>query len=374
MLITIKTLQQQTFKIDINPEDTVKRLKEKIAEDKRGEYKPDNQKLIYAGKILEDGKTVGEYKIEEKSFVVVMLTKGAQPSSTASTSSTAAAAPASEKPTEPKTSPVVQPTEKVESAAEPAKEPVTEETASTVTPDIEPIATDESEVSSAESTLVTGPDYEKVVTQIMGMGFDREQVVRALQASFNNPDRAVEYLCCGIPDVPAPTTDNPPVGQAPINPAPPPAATTTTTTTTSNPQSQSSSDDPLAFLRNYPQFHHMKQLVQRDSSLLPSYLQQIQQSNPQLIQLITENQPRFVQMLNEPDVPGDEVTPPPQAGAPEGAHYIQISVEERQAIDRLKQLGFPEEQCVQAYFACENNEELAANFLLSQDYDDEDHS
>ena len=54
----------------------VKALKEKI-ETERGKdnFPVSGQKLIYAGKILQDDTPIKDYKIDEKNFVVVMVSK-----------------------------------------------------------------------------------------------------------------------------------------------------------------------------------------------------------------------------------------------------------------------------------------------------------
>ncbi|OWF35562.1 UV excision repair protein RAD23 homolog B-like [Mizuhopecten yessoensis] len=401
MLITVKTLQQQSFKVEVDSEESVKVLKEKIEAEKGKEGFPANgQKLIYAGKILEDDKKVADYKIDsEKSFLVVMVTKP-KAAAAAAKPETAAAAPAPA----PAPAPVVV---EVTPPAPPAEQPKPEQEKMEVSPTSPPpttattttasategtASTTESSTAaasvSAESTLVTGQAYENMVAEIIGMGFEREQVVRALRTSFNNPDRAVEYLLTGIPEFPA----EPP---APVPPAPaqttapatatatapataPAPGTTTSGSVTSNPTPQGE-EDTLAFLRTQPQFNHMRRLIHQNPSLLPQLLQQIGQSNPQLLQLISRNQERFIEMLNEPV--GDEEQAEggglPGAGgapgaSPMGQGYVQVTPQEKEAIERLKALGFGEGMCIQAYFACEKNEELAANFLLSQGFDDDD--
>merc|ERR1719494_1728589 len=64
-------------------------------------------------------------------------------------------------------------------------------------------------ITSAESQLVTGSQYEAMVTELIQIGFERPQVVAALRRSFNNPDRAAEYLMSGEP---LPEEDEPMVG------------------------------------------------------------------------------------------------------------------------------------------------------------------
>lgn len=44
------------------------------------------------------------------------------------------------------------------------------------------------------NNLVLGENYNQTITDICNMGFAREEVLKAMQAAFNNPDRAIEYL------------------------------------------------------------------------------------------------------------------------------------------------------------------------------------
>uniref|UniRef100_A0A8C5YQS5 UV excision repair protein RAD23 n=3 Tax=Marmota TaxID=9992 RepID=A0A8C5YQS5_MARMA len=387
----------------------VKALKEKIESEKGKDAFPvAGQKLIYAGKILNDDTALKEYKIDEKNFVVVMVTKPkavttpapapTQQSSSATTttvsSSTATAVTQAPTPTPalaPTSTPASITPATTTASSEPAPTSATQQEKAAEKPVETPAATSPTSTDStsgdasrsnlfedATSALVTGQSYENMVTEIMSMGYEREQVIAALRASFNNPDRAVEYLLMGIPgDRESQAVVEPAQAAgtgAPQSSAVAAAAATTTATTTT----ASSGGHPLEFLRNQPQFQQMRQIIQQNPSLLPALLQQIGRENPQLLQQISQHQEHFIQMLNEPVQEsggqggggGSGSGGIAEAGSGH-MNYIQVTPQEKEAIERLKALGFPEGLVIQAYFACEKNENLAANFLLQQNFDED---
>jgi UV excision repair protein RAD23 len=46
----------------------------------------------------------------------------------------------------------------------------------------------------AADRIVSGPALQSAIASMTEMGFDKDLVQRAMKASYNNPDRAVEYL------------------------------------------------------------------------------------------------------------------------------------------------------------------------------------
>ncbi|EEB05916.1 Rad23 Rhp23 [Schizosaccharomyces japonicus yFS275] len=367
MQLTFKNLQQQKFVVpDVDPKTTVLEVKQKIKEQQG--YEVERQKLIYSGRILADDKTVEEYDIKEKDFIVCMVSR----------------APASKVKTEQKTE------EKKQSTTESTPLNTTSTSPKTPAPESVPEQTQPAAVAAAptaapivgDSSLVLGAQRNAVIDNMVEMGYERSQVELAMRAAFNNPDRAVEYLLNGIPEsvrqaqeqeqaaaaaaATAATNATAASGNAaPANSTQPAAPGNLFEQAAAHAQGEeesgASGEDPLGFLRELPQFQQLRQIVQQNPQMLEGILQQIGESNPALAQIISQNPEAFLQLLAE-GVDGEGVLPP-------GTIQIEITPEENQSIERLCQLGFDRNIVIQAYLACDKNEELAANYLFEHGHE-----
>eukprot|EP01103_Thecamoeba_quadrilineata_P003630 TRINITY_DN13390_c0_g1_i1.p1 TRINITY_DN13390_c0_g1~~TRINITY_DN13390_c0_g1_i1.p1 ORF type:complete len:378 (-),score=108.36 TRINITY_DN13390_c0_g1_i1:2-1135(-) len=373
MKITIKTLNSQTFPVDVEKTDSVLSLKQKIEEVVKSDIS--SQKLIFMGKILEDKSLIQDYNINENDFLVLMISKKTQPKTTsAATQPSTAQTPVN--PTPPQTTSTATPTasSQTTTSSAPAHLP-----APSQAPAPQSQSTPESTAGAYEAaatTLVTGQAYEEMVGRLVELGFERAAVVQALRASYNNPDRAVEYLTNGIPDVAM--NDAPEEGpSAPSQPSAPTSAPAPTPSQppASSPQGGRTPTRPSGIfdpLRNHPQFNLLRQTIQQQPTLLQPILQQLITSNPDLLGLINQHQEEFYRLLNEPvGPPGAQGQGGQGQGGPGGPQYIQVTPEEKEAIDRLESLGFDRSIVIQAYFACDKDEALTANYLCENRFDDD---
>ncbi|GMT13482.1 hypothetical protein PFISCL1PPCAC_4779, partial [Pristionchus fissidentatus] len=118
----------------------------------------------------------------------------------------------------------------------------------------------------------------------------------------------------------------------------------------------------IAILRGMPEFEEMRRVVRANPSILPEILQQLGAVNPDLLQSIQEDPAALAAVLNEPEQGGD-----PEADLrSRGVARINVTPEENAAIKRLEAMGFPSALAVEAFFACDKNEDLAVNYIIQR--------
>ncbi|XP_035816230.1 probable ubiquitin receptor RAD23 isoform X1 [Zea mays] len=375
MKVSVKTLKGSSFHIEVDPTDKVADVKKVIESiQEQASYPADQQVLIHQGKVLKDDTTLEENQVVENNFLVIMLRQNKGSSSAAPAKVTANQAPSTQ--TVPATPPQT-------SAAPDAPAPIAP--AATATASAAPavaVSTEADSYGQATSNLVAGSNLEGTIKSILEMGggtWDRDTVLRALRAAYNNPERAVEYLYSGIPEqmeVPAPPPSSQPVD--PVQAVQPAQAGPNANPLDLFPQSlpndsANANTGNLDVLRNNSQFQNLLGLVQANPQILQPLLQELRKQNPRVMQLIQENQAEFMRLISEP-LEGDEENEMMLDQMADATETIAVTPEENEAILRLEGMGFDRALVLEVFFACNKNEQLAANYLLDHmhEFDNDD--
>lgn len=103
------------------------------------------------------------------------------------------------------------------------------------------------------------------------------------------------------------------------------------------------------FLLNSPEFQSIRTILRQDPNELEPLMSQLSTSNPELFNLIKSNLDEFLAVIGLRRSPEEQV---------------EISQSEQSDVKELCELGFDEDDVLEAYLACDKNKELAASYLF----------
>ena len=329
MKVVVKTLKQVQYNVEISSEkSTILELKKEI--EKLYGFDSYTLKLLFNGKLLEDSKTLKEYNIKEDSNLIIMNSK-------------------------------VKPI----NIGCPSKTDIYIKNEETKKEEIYKKSTDSKKNDCKKSSEIkqqtlNEDNFTQQLNSLVDMGFDRQKANAAIKAASGQIDKAIEYLYNGIPE-----------GIGNIDSA------QGESVGNNEKENHEEDTDPVKKVASIA-----KVICHNNAGLLPRILQSIEQNDPDLMNYIKEREEEFKTYLEQPITDNDrriyqEYQQQIGLSGLRGINQRSISEqrqirlnltsEDREVINRLKDLGnFSEADVIQAYIACDKNEELTANYLFEQ--------
>lgn len=304
MKIVVKNLKQVEYNVEVESDKNTVKDLKDAIEKAHG-FDANQLKLLHNGKVLENEKTLEDYQIKDENVVIMMNVKVKAKVDNPPPKQESASVPSSEPPKQPS-----QP-------SQPVEQPQSNQ-----------------------------QNYTEQINSLVEMGYEKSQVEAAINASRGNVELAIEFLTNGIRDV-APQEEEG-QGEGPED------------------------EDSIKLKKNAS---ILKVLCHKDPNKLITLLNNIKERQPDLYNLIKNNEAEFKRLLVEPINQDDLLTfrsfEQAIRGGGSGRQGIEIrfTKEEGEAIKRLKELGnFDQNEVIQAYIACDKNEEMTANYLFEQKF------
>lgn len=386
MKLLIKNLHNQSFTVECEEDDTIKVLKEKIAakDDLPDKYDPELLKLLYTGKVMDDDETVEHYAVKTDGFLVLVKQTPGKPKP-----------PPKKKPNQGfnnhmggfGSNSFMQPFQQNPFGANAFQQNPFGANAfqnnsfgqnafsqpgfgssafnqnQFVPPPQPQIPSTGAAGGFSADPLPNTKEREESLNSLVTMGFDRDDSEKALRASSYNVDIALDYLTSG--NIPA-VADKPPAPQLPG-----------LGTSTGGVTGQGRAPSPPASRGGGmgANLQQMRQLLQDHPEQLQVIKEKLKDEHPEIAQMI-ENDPKgFLELLNQADAGGDDDRPAVGAGGAggtggtgghgQGAVTVTLSPNEQQIITRLQDMGFERNRVIEAFLACDRNENLAVEYLLT---------